>query len=545
MRYSLLARIGSVVLLALLGALAVATVRADDPDAWEFVDLWVEVRKEARADVIEFRLAGDGLTARTGTPENRFVRVHEGWLHYWLPSSPITVREGLQARIVARLVEQPYLTVKLSGNVTGSADSEVFGSGAKASGGVLVSSEALQWELSARMVRVGLQLSFDGQAWTEPLEFKQRFHYQSGSICVTDFPGLDQLDDEIEIAGVSVQHDNLCIGNGLRSSQWRKTGSLTIPAQLSMFPATGAPEVETEAAATEEAVESTPPTETQTTIPDAPINTDPAAVAGTISAGRYHSCALTTDGTISCWGWNNRGQTDAPDGTFSQISSGGYHTCAIATDDSLSCWGYSGYGQTDTPLGTFSQVSAGERHSCAVASDGSLSCWGWNEYRQTDTPLGTFSQVSAGFAHTCAIATDRSISCWGWNHAGQTDAPDGAFSQVSASYNHTCALATDGSISCWGFNQYGKADAPDDAFSQVSVGSDHTCAIASDDSLSCWGSNSVGQTDAPDDTFSQVSAGSDHTCTIAVDGSVSCWGQNNYWQALPPQNLRRPNAVSP
>ena len=35
-----------------------------------------------------------------------------------------------------------------------------------------------------------------------------------------------------------------------------------------------------------------------------------------LSAGQNHSCAVRTDGTIACWGYNNNGQATAPAGVF-------------------------------------------------------------------------------------------------------------------------------------------------------------------------------------------------------------------------------------
>ena len=62
-----------------------------------------------------------------------------------------------------------------------------------------------------------------------------------------------------------------------------------------------------------------------------------------------HSCAIATDDTITCWGSNRNGQTDAPAGTYKTVTAGGAHSCAIATDDTITCWGWNGDGQTDAP----------------------------------------------------------------------------------------------------------------------------------------------------------------------------------------------------
>ena len=43
----------------------------------------------------------------------------------------------------------------------------------------------------------------------------------------------------------------------------------------------------------------------------------PASVRFTaIDAGHEHTCGLRADRTVSCWGGNRYGQSDAPDGEF-------------------------------------------------------------------------------------------------------------------------------------------------------------------------------------------------------------------------------------
>ena len=134
-----------------------------------------------------------------------------------------------------------------------------------------------------------------------------------------------------------------------------------------------------------------------------------------IEAGGYwansgHTCGIGSDGTVSCWGYNLEGQTNAPGGTFVQVSAGGSHTCGLKTDGSLSCWGYPGYGITTPPAGTFTQVSAGRYHTCALRTDASVVCWGYPTVLAA--PAGAFQQISAGNDITCGIQAG-SIKCWG------------------------------------------------------------------------------------------------------------------------------------
>jgi len=91
-----------------------------------------------------------------------------------------------------------------------------------------------------------------------------------------------------------------------------------------------------------------------------PGRTPPAAAARmpTIAAGYSHTCAVRSDGSARCWGYNNRGQlgdntkierlTPVPVSGLSNavaIAAASYFTCAVRSDGSVRCWGDNAYGQ--------------------------------------------------------------------------------------------------------------------------------------------------------------------------------------------------------
>jgi alpha-tubulin suppressor-like RCC1 family protein len=164
-----------------------------------------------------------------------------------------------------------------------------------------------------------------------------------------------------------------------------------------------------------------------------------------VSAGQDHTIAIKTDGTLwACGGYNNDGrlgdnsttpksspvQTIAFGTNWKQVDAGRSHTAAIKTDGTLWTWGDNTGGRlgdnTTTPksspvqtitFGTnWKQVSTGA-HTAAVKTDGTLWVWGRNMYGQlgdnTTTPksspvqtitFGTnWKQVSCGYFHTAAI----------------------------------------------------------------------------------------------------------------------------------------------
>jgi alpha-tubulin suppressor-like RCC1 family protein len=129
-----------------------------------------------------------------------------------------------------------------------------------------------------------------------------------------------------------------------------------------------------------------------------------------ISAGFCYTLALKTDGSLWAWGLNFDGRCgnniildgDTPirvrvgtDSDWSAISAGKAHTIALKTDGSLWAWGYN----SDGELG-----------------DGTNTC------RYRPVRVGTdndWSAISAGIEHTIALKTDGSLWAWGNNYYGQ------------------------------------------------------------------------------------------------------------------------------
>jgi hypothetical protein len=201
------------------------------------------------------------------------------------------------------------------------------------------------------------------------------------------------------------------------------------------------------------------------------------ATVPAVSASDLHSCALSSTGTVKCWGDNRSGELgDGPTsqsstpvpvkgvggvGTLSnvtQISAGGSHTCALLTDHTVECWGYNGGGQlgngtttqsatpvqvkdvTGTgPLSNVTQISAGSFYSCALSSSGTV-CWGVNgkgqlgngTYDSSSTPVQVEDVAGTG---TLSDVTQISTS----DASDPSDA-----SHVSDA--HTCALLTGGAV---------------------------------------------------------------------------------------------------
>jgi len=207
------------------------------------------------------------------------------------------------------------------------------------------------------------------------------------------------------------------------------------------------------------------------------VNLGSNKTAVSISSSLDFTCALLNTGDVSCWGDNSFGIF--ADGTTTNsntpvivnhsigervvsISTPGYSVCAISSTGSISCWGDS-Y-TISSPNGVLSNGSVSlllpsgrsavsidgtNSHTCAILDNGSISCWGVNTYGQfgngecssviptsncsgsnTNTPQnidnssinfsGNMIAVSSGLQSTCSISDQYDVYCWG-NQNGEFD----------------------------------------------------------------------------------------------------------------------------
>ncbi len=308
--------------------------------------------------------------------------------------------------------------------------------------------------------------------------------------------------------------------------------------------------------------------------------TDAAALA----TGTQFGCVAKTDGTAWCWGDNADGQlgnntktqsstpvqVKGPGGSGNltgaiDVAAGGTFTCAVKTDGTVWCWGRNDRGQlgnnttTDqlTPVqvkgpggtGTLTAVAdlgAGQKHTCAAKTDGTAWCWGDNAKGQlgdnttTERPapvqvngpggtgtLGAALSVGAGELFSCAALSDYTAWCWGDNAKGQlgdnttTDRPApvqvkgvggtgtlNGIQTVALGDQTSCALGATGSLWCWGLNDKGQLG------DNTTTNRSTPVAV-----VGTAGAGTISDATA-------ATAGAAHACTIRADRSTWCWGDN-------------------
>ena len=248
-----------------------------------------------------------------------------------------------------------------------------------------------------------------------------------------------------------------------------------------------------------------------------------------MSAG--NTCVIVTGGNLKCWGYNDYGQLG--DGTTTTsytpvdvcavggcgnglmsgvtgISMSVGTVCAIQSDATVACWGYNNVYQigrftpyySTTPLTVTGVTSvtalvSGKFHTCALISGGTMKCWGEGQYGQLgdggsskSTPVSVnrsgvtgVTAIAATDNATCAIVAASKVKCWGGDDANELGYDTG--NPSPRSYTSSPTLISPVAVQTPVTPQLGGVDLTAKA---IEGGPTGVCIIATDDRLACWGS---------------------------------------------------------
>lgn len=255
-----------------------------------------------------------------------------------------------------------------------------------------------------------------------------------------------------------------------------------------------------------------------------------------VEADEDHTCALRDDDTIVCWGDNDRGQLDAPQGRFASLDCGGRYCCAKPTTGPLECWGDDEYRGASDEGSSPGLLAVGDFHACATSGVMPLvRCWGSNNNGQLDIQPAGARDVAVSSASTCLVFSSGGVSCAGLGQDGVLSY-DGfsEFIHLDGGPAAYCGITEQGELECFASSPFADTawnDAPptsDADYLQVDVGTRHVCAVDRDGEGACWGPGCVDDLcDVPAGPWSLLTAGADHTCGLRRTGELLCWGESD------------------
>ena len=211
----------------------------------------------------------------------------------------------------------------------------------------------------------------------------------------------------------------------------------------------------------------------------------------TVDCGSRHSCVVAQNGSLWCWGANDKGQLGRGVISASEavprevpglshvrnVSLGSDFTCAVVGANlRVVCWGGNEYGQLGLDSSALTQASPGAeaklgggsaayetrnlacagQSCCAIVFKAggveTLTCWGRSNYGQLGKGVGVlYGTKNVGTGIT--VTSDPRYS-----YASTGDSVSLGLhvaSSVTMAVEHACAVTTQGAVLCWGLNNYG------------------------------------------------------------------------------------------
>lgn len=357
-----------------------------------------------------------------------------------------------------------------------------------------------------------------------------------------------------------------------------------------------------------------------------PVQVDGVTHATALALGTHHACAIA-DGRVVCWGANDHGQLGMTSTTRCKVdngveidcathatpldltnvvslSAGNQHTCALTSEQKVVCWGANDWGQLGIgtagipapidpddagsgddaaadgdpndggdaavdadpnrssvqtgPMATLSNVvsiSAGAFHTCALRDGGDVLCWGRDDHDELGgPPPATGAMGCPGLCSAFAAAVPdlpKTIDApedAGADASSDASTDDATVEETSADDASTDETAVDSAIVDTSVAT--DSGPPQGVYGRVlSSGDSYSCLRIGDGTVRCWGADTVGQlgdgrttndprpvtlviaapgaaSNNPLQGATRVRAGSSSACAIMSDDSLRCWGTN-------------------
>ncbi|MGA2452678.1 MAG: IPT/TIG domain-containing protein [Solirubrobacteraceae bacterium] len=298
---------------------------------------------------------------------------------------------------------------------------------------------------------------------------------------------------------------------------------------------------------------------------DTPVVAKGLNFVTSVAAGKRHSLALLSNGTVVAWG----------EGASGQLGDGEEAGSAVPVEVE--------------ELTGVKAIAAGANYSLALLEDGTVMAWGGNESGQlgdgndtgTDLPVAVkgltgVTAIAAGGEHSLALLSDGKVVAWGQNESGQLGDGDLTDSNVpvevkdlsgvkaiAAGGEHSLALLAGGTVMAWGADEYGqlgnssveeteneegrRSELPVaveglSGVTAIAAGAHHSLALLANQTVMAWGEDEAGELGdgsivRDDETpvavsglsgVTAIAAGGEHSMALLSSGAVDTWGENKF-----------------
>lgn len=294
-----------------------------------------------------------------------------------------------------------------------------------------------------------------------------------------------------------------------------------------------------------------------------------------------HSCALTEDGILRCWGTTTASPVGVlsplPAITFTQVVGNRYHFCALSDQKDLYCAGYGNFTATNYDPGVkYKSIALKQYIGCGITTTDRVRCWSMDSSFATlyiDDGIVKFKKVAPSHGTTCAISLADDLYCYGnnvyktiannstTNYSVLTLVDSGTkYSDVTA-YTYICGIHRDTQqLRCWGRNDYYQngngtnipTTAPEiidgsTKYLQISGSNTKACGLTENYQVKCWGKEIIGLNTATQTKhqyttptllqtnliWKSIQANEGSICGIADDDLAYCFGDDtNYRNAV-------------
>jgi alpha-tubulin suppressor-like RCC1 family protein len=301
-----------------------------------------------------------------------------------------------------------------------------------------------------------------------------------------------------------------------------------------------------------------------------------------IKVAESHACAQAQDGTVYCWGSNDRtnlGQCKSPTELVQSFTPLEVFYASVKLSDSAD-GGASAAGQTavwscdeSSPLkvlppdtnGNGTTMTVGGEHTCVIDVNHKILCWGenttapvggqagqdFNTLPSVEGPLEVLGStttmlnqqsivsVQAGDAFTCLLTGAQRVFCWGGNQDGELG--------TNGNPNTTCT--SNGTAPVGGCTWSASPSIIETASGVDALAMDDAtaCTLSQGSNVVCWGSGGTGIFQAhglsnEDNPLTLATIGvqlfggptAETYCAEDKNEVVTCWGANNLGQCASP-----------